>query len=69
VIVDDFTRYLWILFLKSKDETIYEFVKFSKKVENKKSFFIINIMSDHGSEFISDLFETFVKKKDTTITF
>jgi hypothetical protein len=31
VIVDDFTRYIWILFLKSKDETIYKFVKFSKK--------------------------------------
>ena len=28
VIMDDFTRYTWILFLKSKDETIYEFVKF-----------------------------------------
>jgi hypothetical protein len=34
VIVDDFTRYIWILFLKSKDETIYEFVKFSKKIES-----------------------------------
>ena len=26
-------------------------------------------MNDHGSEFISNLFETFVKKKDTIITF
>ena len=26
-------------------------------------------MNDHGNEFISNLFETFVKKKDTTITF
>ena len=70
VIVDNFTRYLWVLFLKSKVETIYKFVKFSKKVENKKKFFfIINIMNDHGNEFISNLFETFVKKKDTTITF
>ena len=37
--MDDFTRYTWVLFLKSKDETIYEFIKFSKKVENEKRFF------------------------------
>jgi hypothetical protein len=47
VIVDDFTSYTWVLFLKSKDETIYEFVKFSKKFENEKGFSIINIRSDH----------------------
>ena len=38
IIVDDFTRYILVLFLKSKDVTIYEFVKFLKKVENKKGF-------------------------------
>jgi hypothetical protein len=51
------------LFLKSKDETIYEFVKFSKKFENEKGFSIINIRSDHGGEFISDLFEMFCEEK------
>jgi hypothetical protein len=39
VIMDDFTRYTWLLFLKLKDETIYEFVKFSKKVEKRKRLF------------------------------
>ena len=38
VIVDDFTRYTWVFKKKSKDETIYEFIKFSKKVQNKKGF-------------------------------
>ena len=40
MIVDDFTRYTRVLFLKSKDETIYEFVNFSKKtkVENERFF-------------------------------
>jgi hypothetical protein len=28
MIINDLTRYTWILFLKSKDKTIYEFVKF-----------------------------------------
>lgn len=63
VIVDDFTRYTWVIFLKSKDETIHEFVKFSKKIENEKGFSIINIRSDHGGEFTSDLFETFCEEK------
>jgi len=39
VIMDDFTRYTWVLFLKSIDETIYKFVKFSKKVQNEKKVF------------------------------
>ena len=63
VIVDDFTRYTWILFLKSKDETIYKFVKFSKKIENDNGFPIINLKSDHGGKFVSDLFETFYWEK------
>ena len=56
--------------MNSKDETIYVFVKFSYKVKNEKGFSMINIRSDHGGEFISDLFKTFYikKKKDTTIT-
>jgi hypothetical protein len=51
------------LFLKLKDETIYKFVKFLKRDENKKDFSIINIRSDHGGEFISDLFEMFCEEK------
>jgi hypothetical protein len=27
------------IFFKSKNETIYEFIKFSKKVKNEKEFF------------------------------
>jgi hypothetical protein len=51
------------LFFKSKDETIYKFVKFSKNVENEKGFLIVNIRSDHGGKFISDLLESFYEEK------
>jgi hypothetical protein len=51
-------------FKKLKDETIYEFVKFSKKVKNEKDISIINIRSNHGGgEFISDLFKMFCEEK------
>jgi hypothetical protein len=35
----------------------------------KKDFPIINIRNDHNGEFISYLFEFFVKKNDITLTF
>jgi hypothetical protein len=63
VIMDDFTRYICVLFWKSKDETIYEFIKFSKKFENEKGFSIINIRSNHSGEFINNLFGTFYEEK------
>jgi transposase InsO family protein len=40
-----------------------KFVKFSKKIENEKYFSIINIRSDYGGEFISDLLESFCEEK------
>jgi hypothetical protein len=51
------------LFFESKDETIYKIVKLSKNIENEKGLFIINIRSDHGGKFISDLFESFYEEK------
>ena len=36
VIVDDFSRFTWVLFLKSKDEAFYAFSMSCKKVENEK---------------------------------
>jgi hypothetical protein len=63
MIINYLTRYTWILFLKSKDKSIYEFVEFSNKAEIEKGFSIINIRNDHRGEFISDLFESFCEEK------
>ena len=35
VIVDDFSRYTWVLFLSQKNEAFYEFSKFCNKVQNE----------------------------------
>ena len=51
VIVDDFSRCTWVLFLSQKNETFYEFSKFCNKVQNEKGFTITCIKSDHGKEF------------------
>src|SRR5436190_7549133 len=43
VIVDDFSKYTWVLFLKHKNEAYHEFVVFCKKIQNKKSITTITI--------------------------
>ena len=57
VIVDDFSRYTWVLFLSQKNEAFYEFLKFWNKVQNEKGFTITCIRSDHERELENIDFE------------
>ena len=59
VIVDDFSRYGWVLFLAHKDEAFNLFEKFCKKTQNEKGTTIVSIRSDHGKEFENQYFESF----------
>ena len=59
MIVDNFSRYTWILFLVHKDEAFVVFLKFYKKVSNQKKFSVMAIRSDHGTEFENRFFEEF----------
>ena len=49
VLVDDFSRYIWIFFLTHKNEDFSEFQVFYKKIEQDGKFKIFK--SDHGGEF------------------
>ncbi|KAH9680653.1 Integrase catalytic domain-containing protein [Citrus sinensis] len=59
VIVDDYSRYTWVLFLANKDDAIDAFRIFYKKVQNEKCYSISCIRSDHGGEFENHAFENF----------
>ena len=59
VIVDDFSRFTWVLFLKQKDDAFESFKTFCKKVQNEKDSSIISVRSDHGGEFINASFKSF----------
>ncbi|KAH9792990.1 Integrase catalytic domain-containing protein [Citrus sinensis] len=59
VIVDDYSRYTWVLFLANKDDAIDVFRIFYKKVQNEKGYSITCIRSDHGGEFENHAFENF----------
>ena len=56
VIVDDFSRYTWTLFLQYKEEAFENFEAFAKLVENEKELKIKTIRSDNGGEFVNTRF-------------
>ena len=51
ILVDDFSRFIWIFFLIHKNEAFNEFQIFFKKMEQDGNYVILNIQSDHGGEF------------------
>ena len=59
VIVDDFSRYTWVLFLAHKNDVFHEFSTLCRKIQNEKGFIISCIRSDHGRKFENVEFEGF----------
>ena len=51
VVVDDYTRFTWIILLESKSDTLGCLIKLFNKIQNQKGTTIIKIRSDHGKEF------------------
>jgi len=62
VIVDDFSRYTWTLFLESKSDAFVAFKKLAKRLQNTKSSNIGSIRSDHEGEFQNEKFGKFCEK-------
>ena len=69
VIVDDFSRYTWVLFLAHKNDVFHEFSKLCRKIQNEKGFTISCIRSDHGREFENVEFESFCDEQGIEHTF
>ncbi|WP_161594444.1 integrase catalytic domain-containing protein, partial [Flagellimonas alvinocaridis] len=59
VIVDDFSRFTWVIFLHSKDQEYREFVTLSKKLQTCTGHVIKSIRTDHGEEFENTPFQTY----------
>ena len=56
VIVDDFSRFTWTLFLSHKSDTFNAFKRLAKTIQNEKGSTIVSIRSDHGREFENEDF-------------
>jgi len=56
VIVDDYSRFTWTLFLASKDESFEKFLMLLKKIEKRVGNSLVSLRSDHGKEFENSSF-------------
>ena len=59
VVVDDFTRYTWVILLRSKSNAPKHIEVLCTRLNNEKSLKIDQIQSDHGKEFENSYMESF----------
>ena len=59
VVVDDFTRYTWVILLRSKSDAPEHNEALCTRFQNEKSLKIDRIRSDHGKEFENSYMESF----------
>ena len=62
VIVDDYSRWTWVKFLRSKDNAYDVFNNFCTQIQSEKEMKIMKVRSDHDGEFENEPFETFCER-------
>ncbi|KAJ9536524.1 hypothetical protein OSB04_un000276 [Centaurea solstitialis] len=69
VIVDDFSRYTWTKFLKTKDETSSLIINFIKAVQVQLKLPVQTVRTDNGTEFKNSILKSFYNSFGITQTF
>ncbi|KAJ9538751.1 hypothetical protein OSB04_031484 [Centaurea solstitialis] len=69
VIVDDFSRYTWTKFLKTKDETSSLIINFIKAVQVQLKLPVQTVRTDNGTEFKNTVLKSFYNSFGITQTF
>ncbi|KAJ9544387.1 hypothetical protein OSB04_024094 [Centaurea solstitialis] len=69
VIVDDYSRYTWTRFLKTKDETSILIINFIKAVQVQLKLPVQTVRSDNGTEFKNQVLKGFYNSLGITQTF
>nr|GEY86661.1 retrovirus-related Pol polyprotein from transposon TNT 1-94 [Tanacetum cinerariifolium] len=67
VIFDDYLRYTWTLFLRSKDETPEVLKDFLTMIQGNLQALVITVRTDRGTEFGNKKIDSFLKKKELSI--
>ncbi|KAK8954916.1 hypothetical protein KSP39_PZI002093 [Platanthera zijinensis] len=62
VIVDDYSIFIWVFFLRKKYETPTIFQNFVKQIKNELNNSVVKIRSDHGTEFQSECMTKFCEE-------
>nr|GEY46665.1 hypothetical protein [Tanacetum cinerariifolium] len=65
VIVDDYSRYTWTLFLRSRDETPEMLKEFLTMIQRNIQASVITIRTDRGTEFLNKTLNAFFKEEGT----
>ncbi|GJU46587.1 retrovirus-related pol polyprotein from transposon TNT 1-94 [Tanacetum coccineum] len=63
VIVDDYSRYTWTLFLPSKDETPEVLKYFLMMIQRNLQALVISVRTDRGTEFLNKTLNEFFKEE------
>ena len=69
VIVVNYSRWTWVMFLAHKDKSCSVFFKFCKRVQNEKGVCITSTRSDHGENLRMKNFSCSMKKTTFFIIF
>lgn len=63
LVVDDFSRYMWVKMLKSKCEAFVAFKKIQARAESEVDVKLRALRTDRGGEFTSTIFEEYCDEK------
>ncbi|KAJ9542460.1 hypothetical protein OSB04_028966 [Centaurea solstitialis] len=69
VIVDEYSRYTWVFFFRSKSDAPEEIILFVRKMEKLNNLTVRSIRRDHGTEFKNSTLETFFDQKGISQNF
>ncbi|GJT99685.1 putative ribonuclease H-like domain-containing protein [Tanacetum coccineum] len=67
LVTDDYSRFTWVFFLTTKDETCEILKNFIKEIENLVDKKVKIIRSDNGTEFKNKVMDDFCREKDSKL--
>lgn len=59
LVVDDYSRYMWVEMLRSKDQALESFKKVIARAKNESCAKLKALRTDRGGEFTSNMFSVF----------
>ncbi|GJT38902.1 zinc finger, CCHC-type containing protein [Tanacetum coccineum] len=62
LLVDDYSRYMWVYFLSTKDQAFDTFKEYKKTIENELRTTLKMLRTDRGGEFTSNEFTQYCKE-------
>nr|GEU53076.1 retrovirus-related Pol polyprotein from transposon TNT 1-94 [Tanacetum cinerariifolium] len=62
VIVDDYSRFTWVKFLRSKDETPMFVIKFLKMIQVRLNVSVRRIRTDNGTKFVNQTLQDYYEE-------